>query len=51
MCCHPMPHIWELLQGGILAYEGLQGNVLVIGVNAAGLQPLSLKTIVSQKKE
>lgn len=55
MCCHPMPHIWELLQGGILAYEGLQGNVLVIGVkvhwNAAGLQPLSLKVIVSQKKE
>lgn len=55
MCCHPMPHIWELLQGGILAYEGLQGNVLVIGVkvhwNAAGLRPLSLKVIVSQKKE
>ena len=46
--------IWELLQGGILAYEGLQGNVLVIGVkvhwNAAGLRPLSLKAIVSQKK-
>lgn len=31
MCCHPMPHIWELLQGGILAYEGLQGKALVIG--------------------
>ena len=50
-----MPHIWELLQGGILAYEGLQGKALVIGGkghrNAAGLQPLSLKTIVSQKKE
>lgn len=49
------PHIWELLQGGILAYEGLQGKALVIGGkghrNAAGLQPLSLKTIVSQKKE
>lgn len=49
-----MPHIWELLQGGILAYEGLQGNVLVIGVkvhwNAAGLRPLSLKAIVSQKR-